>query len=280
MSQSQANLREHTSLATNLLQALGFVINWEKSELKPVQRIVYLCFLIDSIFVMISLPADRVKKLRKKPGSMLQKKEISLKSCFIHRPSKFHNSSCTPSSIVVQKSSGAKNKTVSLGRNLRLPCETFTSRRKRAHLVERGVTKMEWPPSTGSRAKGIYWKRCIQYRLGGHSRKSKSRRILVRHGKENAYKCSRIAGSKVRHSSFLKRKSSQPTDHPQDRQLNHSFIHKQDGQNTFDTAQHRYPKSLAVVFRKKVPSSSRTYSHLSPFMHSPIHPCTIFNDWV
>ena len=58
MSQSQVFLREHTALAIFLLQVLGFVINWEKSELNPVQKIIYLGFVIDSLRMTISLPEE------------------------------------------------------------------------------------------------------------------------------------------------------------------------------------------------------------------------------
>ena len=80
MCQSQAILREHTALAIYLLQVLGFVINWEKSELNPVQRIIYLGFLINSIRMTISLPEEKIMKLRKEAGSILRKKEISLRT--------------------------------------------------------------------------------------------------------------------------------------------------------------------------------------------------------
>lgn len=80
MCQSRTTLREHTALAIYLLQVLGFVINWEKSELNPVQRITYLGFVVNSILMTISLPDEKVLKLKKEADSMLRKKEFSLRT--------------------------------------------------------------------------------------------------------------------------------------------------------------------------------------------------------
>ena len=59
-----ATLKEHTALAAYILQVLGFVINWEKSELDPMQRIIYVGYLIDSIRMTINLPEETIRKLK------------------------------------------------------------------------------------------------------------------------------------------------------------------------------------------------------------------------
>ena len=71
MCQSQSLLRKRTSLALNILQILGFVINWEKSELNSVQMILYLGFLSNSMLMQVSLPDKKIKKLKKQAGSLL-----------------------------------------------------------------------------------------------------------------------------------------------------------------------------------------------------------------
>ena len=47
-----------------LLQLLGFVINFEKSQLNPTQKIQYLGFEIDSVRMTISLPEEKVTRIR------------------------------------------------------------------------------------------------------------------------------------------------------------------------------------------------------------------------
>ena len=136
MCQSQSLLRKRTSLALNILQILGFVINWEKSELNSVQMI-YLGLLSNSMLMQVSLPDKKIKKLKKQAGSLLWRKEFSTQSCFVYRPGKFYNPSCMAGSTMVQKSSDVKDKATPHQRVLRCPSKicgpsipksTFSSR--------------------------------------------------------------------------------------------------------------------------------------------------------
>ena len=62
----QASSREQVRLALDtvlqLCQALGIVVNWEKFQLVPTQRMVYLGVLLDSLFFMVS-PAQKEVEL-------------------------------------------------------------------------------------------------------------------------------------------------------------------------------------------------------------------------
>ena len=44
------------------------------------KMILYLEFLIDSLLMQISLPDEKIKKLNKQAGSLLRRKEFSLRS--------------------------------------------------------------------------------------------------------------------------------------------------------------------------------------------------------
>ena len=63
----QASSREQVLLALDtvlqLCQSLGIVVNWEKSQLVPTQRMVYLGVLLDSISFRASPAQKRVEKL-------------------------------------------------------------------------------------------------------------------------------------------------------------------------------------------------------------------------
>jgi len=50
------------SYCLQLLQSLGFVINFKKSQLIPSQQIRYLGFVFDSVNMSVSLPEDKRKK--------------------------------------------------------------------------------------------------------------------------------------------------------------------------------------------------------------------------
>ena len=71
----QASL-EHTSFVCNLLSSLGFEINFEKSCLSPKTDTTYLGFCIDSASMSISLPGEKVEKLKSVGSSILASNRV------------------------------------------------------------------------------------------------------------------------------------------------------------------------------------------------------------
>ena len=60
MAGSKERLLRQVQEIVQLLQLLGFVVNFEKSQLNPTQRIQYLGFEIDLVRMRISLPREKV----------------------------------------------------------------------------------------------------------------------------------------------------------------------------------------------------------------------------
>ena len=56
-----------------LLQSLGFVINLQKSVLVSLQKIEFLGLEIDSVRMTLTLPQEKVKKLRLKCQKLISK---------------------------------------------------------------------------------------------------------------------------------------------------------------------------------------------------------------
>ena len=56
-------VNDFTQMAVNLLKALGFIINLDKSVLTPTQVITFLGFTINSITMRFTLPSEKVQKL-------------------------------------------------------------------------------------------------------------------------------------------------------------------------------------------------------------------------
>ena len=65
----QSNLDSQFDIET--LQSVGFLINWEKSVLKPCQRIQFLGFTIDSSSMTVSLPQEKLNKLIERASATL-----------------------------------------------------------------------------------------------------------------------------------------------------------------------------------------------------------------
>ena len=56
--------QSHTAMAVSLLESLGFAVNLEKSCLIPTQTITFLVFVIDSTVETLSLPQQKVVKVK------------------------------------------------------------------------------------------------------------------------------------------------------------------------------------------------------------------------
>ena len=61
------------------LQSVGFLINWEKSVLKPCQRIQFLGFTIDSSSMTVSLPQEKLNKLIERASATLHHSKRSIR---------------------------------------------------------------------------------------------------------------------------------------------------------------------------------------------------------
>ena len=71
MAESPELARTHVNLALNLFEGPGFSVNYEKSVLVPTTSIEFLGFSVDSINLTLSLPRDKVKKVRKECQQLL-----------------------------------------------------------------------------------------------------------------------------------------------------------------------------------------------------------------
>ena len=60
--QSDTLCRDHMAMTRELLESLGFLINFKKSQLLPSNQITYLGFQIDSVSMKLFLPEGKVKK--------------------------------------------------------------------------------------------------------------------------------------------------------------------------------------------------------------------------
>jgi len=65
--------------AINLLQYLGFIVNFEKSDLFPKQTMEFLGLLVDSKNLSLSLPEDKIISITQSSRSLLVKDSISVR---------------------------------------------------------------------------------------------------------------------------------------------------------------------------------------------------------
>ncbi|KAJ1148938.1 hypothetical protein NDU88_001762 [Pleurodeles waltl] len=79
MDQSKTHLISNANMTIALLQDLGFVINYQKSDLIPSQSMAFLGFLIDSQVATLSLPFQKITKIKKELRIVLRRDKISLR---------------------------------------------------------------------------------------------------------------------------------------------------------------------------------------------------------
>ena len=80
LNQSRVSLEKYRDSAIWLLQQLGFVINWEKSNLMAQQCVVYLGFTINSVAMTLSLPPDRVHNIQQVCRNIVEKTICSVRA--------------------------------------------------------------------------------------------------------------------------------------------------------------------------------------------------------
>uniref|UniRef100_A0A1X7VNT7 Reverse transcriptase domain-containing protein n=1 Tax=Amphimedon queenslandica TaxID=400682 RepID=A0A1X7VNT7_AMPQE len=69
MAETKEKARDQASGLIYLLQCLGFTVNMEKTVLDPSQCLKFSGFLVDTTKVELSLPAQKIKKIRWNPNS-------------------------------------------------------------------------------------------------------------------------------------------------------------------------------------------------------------------
>ena len=80
MHQDKATAVEHTATAVSLLKALGFLINYPKSQLEPSQIIDFLGFVVDSLKRELRLPQAKLTQIRQEVNSLLKREHASARN--------------------------------------------------------------------------------------------------------------------------------------------------------------------------------------------------------
>ena len=79
ISSSRELSSQEAAIVVRTLESLGFIINKEKSVLIPSQRIVFLGYVIDSVAMTVSLPEEKLNKLKEQTLSLWEKPQCSIR---------------------------------------------------------------------------------------------------------------------------------------------------------------------------------------------------------
>jgi hypothetical protein len=71
MAETDTLANQHAQTTCNLLEALAFVINYQKSTLIPLKKMEFLGFLVDSQALTLALPRDKIRRVKKECQNLL-----------------------------------------------------------------------------------------------------------------------------------------------------------------------------------------------------------------
>ena len=60
-----------------LLEALGFIVNQEKSLMTPAQELEFLGLSVDSQSLQLKLPSEKIRQIRKEAAQLLKRESLS-----------------------------------------------------------------------------------------------------------------------------------------------------------------------------------------------------------
>ena len=79
ISSSRELSSQEAAIVVQILESLGFIINKEKSVLIPSQKIVFLGYVIDLVARTVSLPEEKLNKLKEQTLSLSRKPQCSIR---------------------------------------------------------------------------------------------------------------------------------------------------------------------------------------------------------
>jgi hypothetical protein len=80
LNESKSGLEADINTVIDLLQSLGFLINWEKSIVVPTQTIEYLGLIVDSTDPSFSLPSSKAEAVKRMCEGALSEGRVSLRT--------------------------------------------------------------------------------------------------------------------------------------------------------------------------------------------------------
>ena len=231
MAETREKARDHASGLIYLFQCLGFTINSEKTILEPSLRLKFLGFMVDTINMELSLPTQKIEKIRVESRQQLEAEHVTCRALsrligkmnatnqvippaplFLPEPTN------RPAISPQEREPGIRKNPSNLSRQ-----------QGGTNLVGHSDDKMEWQDGANNRTRPDHRIRCLNPRLGSLSPEHQHRGTLVSTGEGMAYK---LPGTASGNSSIENIRQTQNRDISvnEDRQHNScAYINNQGG---------------------------------------------------
>ena len=193
-----------------LLQHLGFVINWKKAVLAPMQEIEFLGLKLNSVntdFISHRRENTESKNRMSKftDGTSNIDVRINKSDWFVD----FNNPSSIASKITMLVSSAAANITLKGKPFISAKNSSEPPIKNRITMVDNKSRSLQWPIINSASCTGSHTDRCLNKGLGGNLQWYINRGNVVSPGNEIPHQYSRIISSKTSHTDIHKIQTSQ-----------------------------------------------------------------------
>jgi hypothetical protein len=167
MASTAETLSHHVALTVALLELLGFVVNYQKSQLNPVQSLEFLGFQINSVTFQISLPKRQSKKHQTRMSeSPRPPNNNGERISQVIRQVKCLNSSSFPGTAALSLPPSCQKTKLGKTGELRGSSDLVSGSPRGAEMVARSPYCLEWKGSVERASNVDHRDRCIDNRLG------------------------------------------------------------------------------------------------------------------
>ena len=265
MAETKEKARDQASGLIYLLQCLGFTVNMEKTVLDPSQYLEFLGFMVDTIKMELSLPAQKIKKIWAESRQILEAELVTARAAPLqidwqnecHKPG-----DPTSSSVLQEPTNGPDNGSKESRPGLRDTSQFIPRQSGGTDLVGHPNDKMEWQDSISNGARPDHRIRRFIPRLGSVLPRHQHRGTLVSSGEEVAHQLPRTASSDSSTKNLCEEHEG-TISIVEDRQHNSSCLHQQPRGNYIQGFDSSNQRSVDVVSREEHshPSTIPTWSN-------------------
>ena len=260
MSQSQQNIMTDIQIVISVLEGLGFMINHKKSVLSPSHQIEFLGFLVNSQEMSLSLPSQKIKKIKKTLHADDRKsKRHSEGSVRINRKSDSYNTSNFPCPSPLSISPACKASSSAQIRRLQHNCNPIPTSTGRVKLVAPTCTKVKQKDFNIISTISHNPDRCKRSGMGSCASEHSDRGSLVVLRNTTAHQCKRIASNKSC-SESISEGQIRYSGSDSNRQQNRHDICEQNGGHSVNHLQSGCSGSLELVPPSQHYTEGRLYS--------------------
>ena len=248
MARSPQVLMSQLRALLQILQLLGFMINWKKSSLKPTQEIQFLGLEVNSVNMKLALPEGKVRALTKKMSSGT--------SASVNDSINSGSSPCTPALPQFAKTEERSLRPHPLVRDSGAPGRNSE---RRASVVVPTFSRMEREANSNARSSHDHQNRCISSGLGSVLCRYSDRRTLVGRGTQDAYQLPGATGRSICRNSVWENKPEHAYS-SSNGQHNSHILYQQDGGRPFIHTSKVGLRPMAMVPEKRNYTVSGTYA--------------------